>query len=133
MRVKLSELENLILPLQSIMKKKVPVKMSYAINKNVKHLTEEYEMLMEQREKIYSNAAKKDEYGKPIIEDGQYTFETDEQKNQAVRTYIELLDTEVEVETMKIDMDELEKCDTTDKYDALTGIEAMTVICTMEE
>lgn len=128
MKIKLSEIEPKILILQDIMKKKIPVKMSYAVSKSVKELIKEYETLMEQRTKLYSDAAQKDEDGNPVIVDSCYKFETDEDRDKANNSYMELLNTEVEIDLMSIDKEDLERCDTSDKYDALTGFEVMNIV-----
>ncbi|MDO5402987.1 MAG: hypothetical protein Q4F11_06065 [Eubacteriales bacterium] len=122
MLIKLGNIENMVTVLQSVMKKKLPVKLSYAVSKNVKTLTSECENLYEQRIKILNDSSSKDDKGNPVIKDNQYVFNSDDEKSGAIKAITELLNTEVDVEIMNISMNDVEKCDEA-KYDALTGIE----------
>lgn len=128
MKIKLHELENMILELEKLTTKMLPIKVAYALSKNHKALVEECKNLYEQRKKVLEQNCSKDEDGNPILneETNEYVYESDQIKADTLNTYRELLQTEVDVAIMNIDIEELGKCDT-DKFDSLTVEDMMRI------
>lgn len=113
------EIVNIINNIQGITTKKLPIKLSFAIQKNIKKLEEAAKEYDEARKRILEDNAEKDEDGKPVIEDNQYKI-IDTEKN--TKEILELLDFENEVEIHTIDLSMLEQCDL-ERFDSLTGTE----------
>lgn len=127
MKIKLSDLENIIVGLGNLGEKRLPVKLSYAVTKNRKVLTAEYETLMEQRKSILEADCLKDESGKPVFDDNNaYQYETAEVKQDVLAAVGELLGTETDVEIMTVALPAVERCDEPG-FDTLTGAD-MTVL-----
>lgn len=121
--MKNKEIENVLRGLTSTYKKRLPVKLSYAIAKNKSKLYSELNDIVEQRTKIMESYCIKDEHGNPLVEDNQYKFENDEAKGTAINEYEEFLELESEVKLIKVPFEVVEKCDESGKYDALTAEE----------
>lgn len=113
------EIVNIINNIGGITTKKLPIKLSFAIQKNVRKLEEVAKEYDEARKKILEDNAEKDEDGKPVIEDNQFKI-IDTEKN--TKEILELLDFENEVEIHTIDLSMLEQCDL-ERFDSLTGTE----------
>lgn len=96
--------------------KRLPVKISYAIHKNAAAIEPSLKAYDETRKSLVEQYAKKDEDGKPIIEDNKYTIEDIAAFNEDMA---ELLNEETEVEVQKVSVDEFDKLDDP-KFDALT-------------
>lgn len=125
--MKLGELQGRLEGLYKVATKTLPVKVSYAVSKNIKILSEEFKILDEQRIKICENYADKDENGKAIqkeIENGKsiFVFSGDNEK-KVNEEYSELLSDEIEVAIHKVNASEFEKCEMSDRYDILTPVE----------
>lgn len=125
--MKLGELQGRLEGLYKVATKTLPVKVSYAVSKNIKILSEEFEILDKQRIKICENYADKDENGKAIqkeIEKGKniFVFSGDNEK-KVHKEYSELLSDEFEADIRKVNASEFEKCEMSDRYDILTPVE----------
>ena len=120
MNIKLGDLKEMVTGLYSIQGKKFPVKISYAIAKNVKNLAEEHADYEKQRIKLCEEFANKDKDGNPVSVDGKYDIPNDSLKefNDAVN---ELRDTEIDVDIHSVSFSELDKCDTNERYDIPTA------------
>ena len=120
MKVKLGELKEMVTGLYAIQGKKFPVKISYAIAKNVKKLAEEHADYEKQRIKLCEEFANKDNDGNPILIDGKYDIPEQnlEEFNDSVN---ELRDAEIDVDIHFVSFSELDKCDTNERYDIPTA------------
>lgn len=120
MKITLKEVVKKNNALREISEKHLPVKISYAVSKNLMRLQEECELVEKSRIKLLESYAKKDNAGNPIIENGQYQLG----ENQTVfgKEFEKYLDSEIEVEIYQIPISELEKLDES-RYDALTPAE----------
>lgn len=119
MKIKLYKLESCIKNLNTLTKRILPAKLSYAISRNTKLLIEEYQIMNEERQKILEKHCLRDENGKPVLKDNAYTYADDELKNAAIREQTELLETEIEVDIMMVPVSILEKCEE-GRFDVLT-------------
>lgn len=127
MKIKLSELENIIVGLGSLGEKRLPVRLSYAAAKNRKALMAEYETLMEQRKSILEANCLKGEDGKPVFdENNAYQYSTTETKKEVLSAVGELLNTETEIGIMQVPLEVIEHCDEPG-FDTLTGAEITTI------
>lgn len=68
-KMKLGELQSVIVSLQAVKAKKLPVKVQYALAMNIKKLTEKYLEYNNQRTEILERDCVKDTDGKPVLED----------------------------------------------------------------
>lgn len=120
MKVKLGELKEMVTGLYAIQEKRFPVKISYAIAKNVKNLAEEHADYEKQRIKLCEEFANKDKDGNPILIDGKYDIPDChlEEFNDVVN---ELRETEIDVDIHSVSFSELDKCDTNERYDIPTA------------
>ena len=108
--------------------KKLPVKLGYAVKKNVSAVRPASEAYSAEREDILSRYAQKDENGQYLVNDDCYVIPDQEGYAKDIE---ELLKIETEVEIQKVTVDILEKCDDP-RYDALT-IEELTALEFMTE
>lgn len=113
------EIVNIINNIGAITTKKLPIKLSFAIQKNVRKLEEVAKEYDEARKKILEENAEKDEDGKAVIEDNQYKI-ADTEKN--TKEILELLDFENEVDIHTVDLSMVEQCDL-EHFESLTGTE----------
>lgn len=127
MKFKLYELENRILKLNALGAKKLPVKLSYAISKNSKLFLAEYETVTKERQKVLERDCLRNDDGSPVITDNSYTYENEDTKRTAIDEVTELLQTETDIEVMKVPIAVLEKCDDLQKFDALTAEEVAAI------
>lgn len=101
---------------QKLREKKLPVKVGYAVKRNVLALQPAAEAYDTTREGIVKKYAKTDESGEYITEENRYIVDDHEKFNEDMQ---ELLDIETDVQIQTITMHDIEKCDDP-KYDALT-------------
>ena len=109
--------------------KRLPVKMGYAISRNISAMNEIVDSYEKQREKLIDQYAEKNEDGTPKIQEVNGTniaVIPEDKKKEFSDAIEELLDIENEIDLYTINMDEVEKCDT-DKYDSLTTTDLMTL------
>lgn len=105
--------------LQSL-KKHWPVKVNYAIAKNLKVLMEELNVYIAQKEDVIQNNVLKDEKGNPIItEDKSYKF-PDGKKSEVVKEIDEMYNMETDIDVHMIKMEDISVCDTDSRYDGTT-------------
>lgn len=87
--------------------KQLPIKVSYAISKNVSKLERELKIYNSEREKIINKYCKKDEEGNLVIdENNQYHIEY-ENIDVCNKELNELLDIEIEVNIHKFKLNDL--------------------------
>lgn len=119
MKIKVSECENMLIQINELSTKRLPVKLGLAIARNKKALTTECEVFAEQKKKIFEQYCIKDDSGKPVPdESGHYTFADDVQA-KVYTDIAELVNTDVEINIISVNYDDIEKCDNGD-YDTLT-------------
>ena len=98
--------------LGEISRKTLPVKVSYAIGKNIGKIESELKHYNNEREKIVDKYCEKDEKGKLKIENGNYVIKDDEKENWNKDMKI-LQDIEVEFDVYKFKLEELNGYDMT--------------------
>lgn len=119
MKMKLSEVAGYFNSISSLANKKLPAKISYAVMKNQKALEEEFKGLEQQRLKFCGIYAEKDENEKPVTKDGAYVF-SEKNKEDFHKEYRDVLEEEIEMNIHMVSISELDKCDESDRYDAVT-------------
>lgn len=122
--MKLGEINRATTKLSRTAEKKFPVKVSYAIAKNVELLKKECQDLEQQRVRLCEMYADKDEGGKPITKDGKFSLQEGAQQKLQVE-YEELLKEEAALDFYMVDSVELEKCDLNERYDVPTAEDYM--------
>ena len=126
MKLKNRDIVNFINGCAVLRAKKLPVKIGYAINRNIIILSEAAEAYNSAREKIIKEHAKKDSKGEPIVRDYRYVFEDEQAFNKDLE---ELLSIDTEVNLHTISEKDIEKCDDS-RYDALT-LADLDTLCVM--
>ena len=101
-------LENL-LELQK-QKKKFPVKIKYAIMRNIETIEKEFSGFEKQRIELCKTYADKDEKGKPVIKDGTYDI-PDDAKEEFRKELADLSSEEVDADIRMVPIGEFEKCE----------------------
>ena len=104
----------------SMKKKILPVRLAYAIKKNMAAVQEAASAYTAEREELIRRYAKKDENGEIMTEDDCYVMED---KERFGKDMSELLNIETEVEIHTVSISVVEKCDEDAKYDPLTMAE----------
>ena len=104
----------------SMKKKSLPVRLAYAIKKNVVAVQEAASAYTAEREELIRRYAKKDENGEIMTEDDCYIMKD---KERFGKDMSELLNIETEVEIHNVSISVVEKCDEDPKYDSLTMAE----------
>ena len=144
-KMKLGELQSVIVNLQAVKAKKLPVKVQYALAVNIKTLTEKYVAYNTQRTEILEKDCVKDTDGHPVLKDRvtknaagevvntqqEYTYGSDD-RERALKEVAELNSIEEELEMNKITLEELERCDE-EPYDGLTGTNVQDMLFMISE
>ena len=104
----------------SMKNKSLPVRLAYAIKKNVAAVQEAASAYTAEREELILRYAKKDKNGEIMTEDDCYIMEDKERFGEDMS---ELLNIETEVEIHTVSISVVEKCDEDSKYDSLTMAE----------
>lgn len=145
-KMKLGELQSVIVNLQAVKAKKLPVKVQYALAVNIKTLTEKYVAYNTQRTEILEKDCVKDADGHPVLKDRvtknavgevvntqqEYTYGSDEDRERALKEVAELNTIEEELELHMITLEELERCDE-EPYDGLTGTNVQDMLFMISE
>lgn len=120
MKIKLGGLRELTAELYPMQKKTFPVKISYAIMRNIEALEKEFSSFEKQRIELCKTYANKDSDRNPVIKDGAYDIPDDvrEDFNNELK---ELSDEEVDIDIRTVSAEEFEKCEQADRYDIPTG------------
>ena len=132
--MKLKEIILLEKKINTISNKKMPVKLSFTIAKNLKNIKQCVEDYEEQRMKLIQLYAKKDQNGELII-DKNGNAEVENQ-TKFLQELTELLNTEEKFDIIKVNVSVLDKYDEGDSiYDPLTPVqlEAIDWMINMEE
>lgn len=126
MKLKNRDIVNFINGCAVLRTKKLPIKIGYAINRNIIILAEAAEAYNVAREKIIEEHTEKDSEGKPVVKDNSYVFKDTQRFNKDLE---ELLGIDTEVNLHTISEKDIEKCDDS-RYDALTLVDLDT-LCVM--
>ena len=116
MEIKNSQIVYISNNIKDIRQKNLPVKIGFAINKNMVLLEPLGIAYDEERKKILNKYCEKNEDGTFKQENGIFVLKDEVSYEREIR---ELLDIKNDVSVHKISYEELEKCDN-DKYDPLT-------------
>ena len=100
------EMESKVNILRKLSNMKLPVKVSYAIAKNINTIDKELKVFISERDKLIKEYAIKDEHGNPKVGNNQYLF-PDGKEEECNSKYAELLDIEVELQLREINIDDL--------------------------
>lgn len=109
--------------------KKLPIKLSYAISKNITILVPEAKIIDDNRIKLAQTYADKNEDGTPMIIDNSYHINDIESFNKEL---IEYYRTEIDLDICKASISDLDKLDDP-KYDALSPSEIMSLQFMLED
>lgn len=116
MKITNREIVKIFNGIRTIEEKKLPVKLGFAINKNVKAMRGIAEAYDAERTKILNKYGQKDEDGQLEISGDEYVL-TDKKAYAAEMN--ELLGIESELQVHTVTIDDISRCDE-DKFDALT-------------
>lgn len=108
--IKVKDAQNIMTGLQAI-DKHFPVKMNYAIAKNLKNITAECRTAKEQRNKIIQDNVLKDDKGNAVTKDGSYEFKDSETQARVIKEINDIGEVDIEIEVMMLPMSILEQCD----------------------
>lgn len=126
------EINELYDVITSLKAKKLPIKMSFILSRDIKIMQDIVDDIENSRSNIIKNYGEKDENGELIIsDDGQVKIPADfaeQYKNDMDELYMYETNTELE----RIPVSEIEKCDL-DKYDSLTLEEVYEINKIIEE
>ena len=104
--------------LLTITTKKLPIKMSFAIQKNAKRIKEIVDFATERQNDIIERCAERDDKGNYIpSEDGKGIRIAEAET--FMKEMNELMEIDMDVELVKISMADVERCDD-ERYDSLT-------------
>ena len=117
MKMKNKEIVTFLNTCAGLKQKHLPVRLAYAIKKNIAAVQEAAAAYSAEREELVDRYAQKDDSGKYILENGCYVLEN---KTDFEKDMEELLGIETEVGIHTISMETVEKCDDDPKYDTLT-------------
>ena len=129
MRLTLKEISDKYQAFNKIIAKKLPIKLSYAISKNMTTLEDEAKVIDDNRIKLAQTYAQNNEYGTPKIIDHSYVISDLESFNKELNEYYK---SETDIEVCKIDSNELDKLDDP-RYDALSPSEIMALQFMLED
>ena len=116
--IKIKDAQNMMTGLQAI-NKHFPVKMNYAIVRNLKNLAVECKTAEEQRNKIIQDNVLKDEKGNAVTKDGSYEFKDSETQARVIKEINDIGEVDIEIEVMMLPMSILEQCDS-DSFDSVS-------------
>jgi len=131
MKMTLNEVLENYKSLAELAGKKLPVRFSYAVSKNLKKLENEVKPVEKGRSDLIMQYCEKDEEGKPKSDSkGNLIFGDNAPK--FIAEYNEYLKMETEVEIHKIPFTEIERTEE-DRYDILSPVEMMGIGFMIEE
>lgn len=100
------EMQSKVQVLSILSNKQLPVKVSYALAKNINSINKELKIYEEEKVKIVKECALKDEHGSPKVENNKYVLikGKEEEFNSKVN---ELLDIEADLDIREVNVNEL--------------------------
>lgn len=107
MKIKLGQLEPMIISLQSLMQEKFKLKTSWAITELYEELEKQYKRYVDKRKTLVDEYALKDENGEFVTENvngNECYVWLEDKKEEAVKAVMELKEFEVEIDFEKIDL-----------------------------
>lgn len=113
----------------TVMRKQVPVKIGFAINRNIKAMESAAEAYTAEQRKILDKYCEKDEFGQFKTEGEEYVLADRKAYGEEMN---ELLGIENEIQIHTVSLDDIEKCDS-EKFDALTPDELSLMEFMIEE
>ena len=128
MKIRNSQIVNFINGVMNLKEKKLPIKLGYAITRNIKIMDPAATSYEEERYKILGKYAEKDDSGKFKVEDGSYIISD---ISGYEREMEELLGIENEMQLHTVTIEEIEKCDM-EQFDALS-VQDITLLDMMME
>lgn len=129
MKLKNSEIVRIFNRIGEVKKKRLPVRLGFAINRNVSSLESVAMDYDKARKEILMKYCVKDENGNPVIEGDEYVLSDRKSYGEEMT---ELLHIENEVQVHKVPFEEIEKCDL-EKFDSLTPEELDLLTFMIEE
>lgn len=132
MKMKNIEVINTLQTLAALAEKRLPVKVSYAVARNISELQKISADIEKERQKLIQEYAVLDADGQPKIkknEDGQEAYELRDEISYK-EEYVQLLEAENDFEPHYISEAELEV--QADKYDVLTVAEMLVLACMIQ-
>lgn len=112
-----------------VRKKQLPVKIGFAINRNISAMESAAEAYTAEQRKILDKYCEKDEFGQFKTDCDEYVLTDRKAYSEEMG---ELLGIENEIQIHTVSMDEIEKCDS-EKFDALTPDELSLMEFMIEE
>lgn len=116
MKLKNSDIVRIFQGMPGIRKKRLPIKIGFAVNKNMNVMRSIAESYDTERAKILDKYGEKDESGKIKTDGDEYILADKKSYTEEMK---ELLSIESKIEIHMVTLDEIEKCDS-EKFDALT-------------
>ena len=129
MKLKNSEIVRIFNRIGEVKKKRLPVRLGFAINRNVSSLENVAMDYDKARKEILMKYCVKDENGNPVIEGDEYVLSDRKSYGEEMT---ELLRIENEVQMHTVSFEEIEKCDM-EKFDSLTPEELDLLTFMIEE
>lgn len=129
MKISNRQLINIFSGMPGIRKKQLPVKIGFAINKNISAMEDAVEAYTTEQRKILDKYCEKDESGQFKTDGDEYVLTDRKAYSEEMN---ELLGIESDIKIHTVSFDEIEKCDS-DKFDALTPDELYLIEFMIEE
>lgn len=107
MKITIRKILNDTNSLAVISQKQLPIKVSYAIAKNIKKLENELKIYNEERQKLIDKYCIKDEEGNNVIDENNNLKIADEHLDNWNKEINELMDIEVDIDIHKFNLDSL--------------------------
>lgn len=101
------ELQMKVQTLNMLSNRQLPVKVSYALAKNLSVINKELKIVDGEKQKLIKDYALKDESGNPKTEGNKILFPDQEKENECNEKYNELLDIETEIKIRTVNITEL--------------------------
>ena len=104
----------------NLKQKRLPIRLSYTLNRNLKQLESAVEIFNDERYKLFEQYGEKDANGKIVVDDnGNVKFSDPLGFSAAIN---ELRDVDVEIPVQKVSIEQFDACDT-EQFDSLTPAE----------
>ena len=129
MRLTLEEISDKYQAFNKIIAKKLPIKLSYAISKNMTTLEDEAKVIDDNRIKLAQTYAEKNEDGSPKVINNSYVIDDIESFNKELSEYYK---TETDIDICKVNSSILDKLEDS-KYDVLSPSEIMVLQFMLED
>lgn len=126
--MKAKDITNKYTVLSGLMMKRLPIRMSLVVGRNLKKLEPINTEILEKRDELIKQYAEYDDDGNPVRKGNEIKLAD---MAGFYRDQKELLDTDFAVEFDKFDMSILDRCDSTD-FDSPTGEEVVALECMTE-